>query len=45
VQYTLERDPSSNDGSNQYRDAYGAPTIKDEVKVKARVEVRYNAPK
>ena len=42
VQYSLVRDPKSeNHGGTKsaYSDAYGAPMIKDEVKVKARVEV------
>ena len=42
VQYSLVRDPrSENNGSSTsaYSDAYGAPMVKDEVKVKARVEV------
>ena len=44
VQYSLVRDPKSeNHGGNMpaYSDAYGAPMIQDEVKVKARVEVSY----
>ena len=41
VQYSLVRDPRSetNGSTSAYSDAYGAPMVKDEVKVKARVEV------
>jgi hypothetical protein len=42
VHYTLVRDPRSEtngSASAPYSDAYGAPMVKDEVKVKARVEV------